>query len=169
MRRQILPSLWTVLLALSLAAPAQAEEGWTFSDLNPFAAKPKTSKTQSSRKISEKKSSGWSLNPFAKAPSSAPPIKNTTSRRKSEPSGLTKAWETLTPWDDHPPKKPAPLTTPRSTKSRASSEKGWMESLFGPDEEPRKPRTVIEWLFPEEEPRKPRTVNEWLDQEKPGF
>lgn len=136
---------------LCLTLSASADDGWSMPNLNPFASKPKSSTP--TRKISESKSSsGWSLNPFAKKPSSTS-SKSASSRRKSEPSLLTKTWEAVTPWDDHPAKKPAPLTNTKSSKSSKSKEKGWFDSMFGP----------------EEEPRKPRTVNEWLDQEKPGF
>ena len=146
--------LWTILLVVSLAGSAVADEGWSFSDLNPFASKSKTAKSTPTRKISDTKSSsksaGWSLNPFAKSSSTASSTKNTSTRRKSEPSMLTKTWEAITPWDEHPVKKPAPLVNPRPSKGKV--EKGWFDSMFG-----------------EEEPRRPRTVNEWLDQEKPGF
>ena len=155
-----LSMMWTAVLVVSFAIPAAADDGWSFSDLNPFATKSKgskASKSPPSRKISESKpapkSSGWSLNPFAKSPPASPPTKTASSRRKSEPSTLTKTWEALTPWNDHPVKKPAPLSAPRPTaKGKGKGEKGWLESMFT-----------------EEEPRKPKTVQEFLDQEKPEF
>lgn len=141
--------LATLLVAL-VTASSRADEGWSLSKLNPFATKPKSSKTSPTRNVSDAKSSGNSLNPFAKKPATSAPIKSTTSRRKSEPSVLTKTWETITPWDDHPAKKPAPLVTKKSSKA---NEKSWWDSFFGPAEEV----------------KQPKTVNEFLDQEKPGF
>lgn len=143
------------LLVGALAGPVAADDGWSLSSLNPFAAKPSTSKSKTpTRKISDSKSSSnWSLNPFASKPtnSGSSAAKSASSRRKQEPGMLTKTWEALTPWDDHPPKKPAPLVDPRTAKNK-KKEKGWFDS----------------W-FEEEEPKRPRTVNEWLDQEKPQF
>lgn len=153
--------IWSVALAIGLGASTIArsspgDEGWSLPNLNPFAAKPKTSKSTKSapsRKISESKSSGWLWNPFA---SSGGTTKTSSSRRPSEPNGLTKTWEAITPWEERPATKPVPLTGLRSRSkpgAKKPEEKGWFESLFGP----------------EEPPPKPKTVNEFLDLERPEF
>lgn len=139
----------TLILVAALSWPAGAEDGW-FTKLNPFATKSK-SKSPPTRKVSESKSSGFSLNPFAKSSSSTK--SKSSSRRKNEPSTLTKTWQAITPWEENPkPKSVTGYGASSKAKKKSKKDDGWFTGWFGNDE-----------------PKQPETVDSWILQDRPGF
>ena len=129
----------SVLLAV-LVCPAQAESGWKLPNLNPFSKKTNSS---ASKKSSFKMPSlipSWGEK---KSHSSQP---STWSKMTDGTKDFfSKTADMLNPWD-----------TPSSKKTHSSfNKKKEKKSLFA------------SWFSQKEEPRKPRSVAEFLKQPRP--
>ena len=130
--RSILVGAWMLLLFATFGV---SEEQSTLSKLNPFS---KSTSTQSTRP----KSNGRKAAP----PSTWEKMKTGTK------SALTKTNETINPWA----KKSTPTTKHASTKQPANRPKTAEKKSF------------LSGLWPEkEEPKRPKTVSEFLAQPKP--
>ncbi len=140
------------LLAYIASSPALAESGWKMPNLNPFAGK-------STDAAPPKKSSGF------KMPSLVPSWAKKDSKKPSQASAwskisdgtkqfFTKTKDVLTPWDN-PPKKASSSSISQRFHMGGSSEKTKKKSFF------------TSWMTEKEEPKKPRSVSEFLKQPRP--
>jgi hypothetical protein len=144
-------------LVLFVAVTAiRADDGFSFPNLNPFAAK-KTDAKPAKTRVSDQS---------ARAPVMSP-------RKPSEPSTwekmgtgtknfFTKTGEVLMPWKT--PSTPAPAQV-----SPTGTRRSYSGSSMSKKPEPKKKSLFSSWFGGEEEPQQQMDVNEFLAQPRPGF
>ena len=143
------------LMCLALPAVARGEEGggWKMPNLNPFSRKgtPPTSARISDQDESWKMPKLWPTSNTSKAtarPKGPSAWQKMTTGTKTF---MSKTADALNPFDDAQDKEPVRVTGSRSAVRRASAKKeeksgSWLPSLWGPDEEERRPKTVTDFL-----------------------
>jgi hypothetical protein len=146
---------WMVLATLTvmaLAGTVMADEGWSLSKLNPF--KKSTTSARARGSVSDDHSSGLSKYSLTGS-------KSSSTKKSSQPSTLSK-WnqntkeffgktkDTLMPWSKSDTKKAAAHPVSTKKKAKAAEKTPWYKA----------------W-WPHEEPKKPKTVSEFIGQERP--
>lgn len=146
--------LLALVVAVAIASPSRADDGWSLANLNPF--KKKESKLERTQRAhasfsdsDEKPERGFfptmSFPKWGSRTHTPKPTEPSTLAKLNEGTkdlfGKTK--EVLMPWSSSPKKKS------RSTKKSSFS--------------------LTSWLTKKEEPKRPRTVKDFIGQPRPGF
>ena len=141
-----------MLLAV-LSCPARAESNWKLPNLNPFAKKPATS-------ARPKKTSRF------KMPDLLPSWGEKKARRSSEPS----TWNKITTGTKKFAGKTADVLTPWDTAAEKKAKNSSINDRFSfnkPARKKEKKSLFASWLPKKEEPKRPRSVAEFLKQPRP--
>jgi hypothetical protein len=151
-RRNLVAAVILVLLTFV----CRADDGWKMPNLNPFAAKDRTS-----GRASSPPTSGWHMPKiWPSAPAKGKKTQASTLHKMTTGTQkmISKTADALTPWDN---KKPSP--PPKITGSN---------SIFTQQSQPKKEEKSgsilpASWWSSDSEPKKPQSVNEFLAQPRP--